>query len=147
MKKNTLFIINIFLIFSLFGFNSKGMHPEPSAKSESQVNTQNQEPESIVTANADPLISAKQKLLNYSLSYKEMNKIDNSNLHLQQQNQALENKRTQESYLPQNKNLTNKEKIKIEKENRRNTLFKTIPPAKRSLYTGNDFSTSFPQNY
>ena len=146
MKKNTLFIINIFLIFSLFGFNSKGMHPEPSAKSESQVNTQNQEPESIVTANADPLISAKQKLLNYSLSYKEMNKIDNSNLHLQQQNQALENKRTQESYLPQNKNLTNKEKIKIEKENRRNTLFKTIPPAKRSLYTGNDFSTSFPQN-
>ena len=67
MKKNTLFIINIFLIFSLLGCNSKGMHPKPSAKSESQVNTQNQEPESIVTANADPLISANQKLLNYKL--------------------------------------------------------------------------------
>ena len=91
--------------------------------------------------------SAKQKLLNYSLSYKEMSKIDNSNLHLQQQNQALANKRTQESYLPQNKNLTNKEKIKIEKENRRNTLLKTIPPAKRPLYTGRAFNTSFPQNY
>lgn len=147
MKKNTLFIINIFLIFSLSGCNSKGMHPKPSAKSESQVNTQNQEPESIVTANADPLISANQKLLNYSLSDQEMNKIDNSNLHLQQQNQALANKRTQESYLPQNKNLTNKEKIKIEKENRRNTLLKTIPPAKRAVYTGHDFSPSFPQNY
>lgn len=147
MKKNTLFIINIFLIFSLSGCNSKGMHPKPSAKSESQVNTQNQEPESIVTANADPLISANQKLLNYSLSHQEMNKIDNFNLHLQQQNQALANKRNQESYLPQNKNLTNKEKIKIEKENRRNTLLKTIPPAKRAVYTGHDFSPSFPQNY
>ena len=147
MKKNTLFIINIFLIFSLVGCNSKGVHNEPSAKPELRANTQNQEPESIVTANADPLISANQKLLNYSLSYQEMSKIDNSNLHLQQQNQALANKRTQESYLPQNKNLTNKEKIKIEKENRRNTLFKTIPPAKRAVYKGNDFSTSFPQNY
>lgn len=147
MKKNTLFIINIFLIFSLSGCNSKGMHPKPSAKSESQVNTQNQEPESIVTANADPLISANQKLLNYSLSHQEMNKIDNFNLNLQQQNQALANKRNQESYLPQNKNLTNKEKIKIEKENRRNTLLKTIPPAKRAVYTGHDFSPSFPQNY
>lgn len=109
MKKNTLFIINIFLIFSLFDCHSKEAHSTPSAKSESQVNTQNQEPESIVTANADPLISENQKLFDYSLSYQEMSK--------------------------------------IEKENRRNTLFKTIPPAKRSLYTGNDFSTSFSQNY
>ena len=38
-------------------------------------------------------------------------------------------------------------RCKIEKENRRNTLFKTIPPAKRAVYKGNDFSTSFPQNY
>ena len=147
MKKNTLFIINIFLIFSLFGCHSKEAHSTPSAKSESQVNNQNQEPESIVTANADPLISENQKLFDYSLSYQEMSKIEKSNLHLQQQNQALANKRTQGSDFPQNKKLTNKEKIKIEKENRRNTLFKTIPPAKRSLYTGNDFSTSFPQNY
>jgi len=147
MKKNTLFIINIFLIFSLFGCHSKEAHSAPSAKSELRVNTQNQEPESIVTANADPLISENQQLFDYSLSYQEMSKIEKSNLHLQQQNQTLANKRTQGSDLPQNKKLTNKEKIKIEKENRRNTLFKTIPPAKRSLYTGNDFSTSFPQNY
>jgi hypothetical protein len=123
------------------------MHKETSPKSESPVNTQNQEPESIVTANADPLISANQKLLNYSLSYKEMSEIEKSNLHLQQQNQALAIKRTQESDLVQNKNLTNKEKIKIEKENRRNTLLKTIPPTKRAVYTGHDFSPSFPQNY
>ncbi len=76
-----------------------------------------------------------------------MSKIEKSNLHLQQQSQALANKRTQGSDLPQNKKLTNKEKIKIEKENRRNTLLKTIPPTKRAVYTGNDFSTSFPQNY
>lgn len=147
MKKNTLFIINIFLIFSLVGCNSKGVHNEPSAKPELRANTQNQEPESIVTANADPLISENQQLFDYSLSYQEMSKIEKSNLHLQQQNQALANKRTQGSDLPQNKKLTNKEKIKIEKENRRNTLFKTIPPAKRAVYKGNDFSTSFPQNY
>jgi len=147
MKKNTLFIINIFLIFSLVGCNSKGVHNEPSAKPELRANTQNQEPESIVTANADPLISENQKLFDYSLSYQEMSKIEKSNLHLQQQNQALANKRTQGSDLPQNKKLTNKEKIKIEKLYRRNTLFKTIPPAKRGVYKGNDFSTSFPQNY
>ena len=39
------------------------------------------------------------------------------------------------------------EVIKIEKEDRRNTLLKTIPPAKRPLYTVRDFNTSFPQNY
>ena len=146
MKKNTLFIINIFLIFSLFGCHSKEAHSTPSAKSESQVNTQNQEPESIVTANADPLISENQKLFDYDLSCQEMNRIEKSNLHLQQQNYALANKRTQELDLAQNKNLTNKEKIKTEKENRRNTLLKTIPPTKRAVYKGNDFSTSFPQN-
>jgi hypothetical protein len=75
-----------------------------------------------------------------------MDRIEKSNLHLQQQNYALANKRTQELDLSQNKNLTNKEKIKIEKENRRNTLLKTIPPTKRAVYKGNDFSTSFPQN-
>ena len=76
-----------------------------------------------------------------------MSEIKKLKWRLQQQNQALASKRTQESYLPQNKNLTNKEKIKIEKENRRNTLLKTIPPTKRAVYKGNDFSTSFPQNY
>lgn len=147
MKKNTLFIINTFLIFSLVGCNSKGVHNEPSAKPELRANTQNQEPESIVTANADSLISKNQKLFDYVLSDQEMSEIEKSNLHLQQQNQALAVKRTQESDLVQNKNLTNKEKIKIEKEDRRNTFLKTIPPTKRAVYTGNDFSTSFPQNY
>ncbi|MCP5363272.1 MAG: hypothetical protein H6911_04905 [Rickettsiaceae bacterium] len=142
MKKNTLFIVNIFLIFSLFGCNSK-----PSAKSESQVNTPNQEQVSITVANTDSSIPENQKLFDYSLSYQEMSEIKKLKWRLQQQNQALASKRTQESYLPQNKNLTNKEKIKIEKEDRRNTLLKTIPPAKRPLYTGRDFNTTFPQNY
>ncbi|MBN8523033.1 MAG: hypothetical protein J0M23_04150 [Rickettsiales bacterium] len=142
MKKNTLFIVNIFLIFSLFGFNSK-----PSAKSELQVNSPNQEPLSITVANNNSSIPENQKLFDYSLSYQEMSEIKKLKWRLQQQNQALASKRTQESYLPQNKNLTNKEKIKIEKEDRRNTLLKTIPPAKRPLYTGRAFNTSFPQNY
>ena len=142
MKKNTLFIVNIFLIFSLFGCNSK-----PSAKSELQVNSPNQEPVSITVANTDSSIPENQKLFDYSLSYQEMSEIKKLKWRLQQQNQALASKRTQESYLPQNKNLTNKEKIKIEKEDRRNTLLKTIPPAKRPLYTGRAFNTSFPQNY
>ena len=142
MKKNTLFIVNIFLIFSLFGCNSK-----PSAKSESQVNTPNQEQVSITVANTDSSTPENQKLFDYSLSYQEMSKIEKSNLRLQQQNQAFANKRVQESDSLKNKNLTNKEKIKIEKEDRRNTLLKTIPPAKRGVYKGNDFSTSFPQNY
>lgn len=141
MKKNTLFIVNIFLIFSLFGCNSK-----PSAKSESQVNTPNQEQVSITVANTDSSTPENQKLFDYSLSYQEMSKIEKSNLRLQQQNQAFANKRVQESDSLKNKNLTNKEKIKIEKENRRNTLLKTIPPTKRAVYKGNDFSTSFPQN-
>jgi len=141
MKKNTLFIVNIFLIFSLFGCNSK-----PSAKSESQVNTPNQEQVSITVANTDSSTPENQKLFDYDLSCQEMYRIEKSNLHLQQQNYALANKRTQELDLSQNKNLTNKEKIKIEKENRRNTLLKTIPPTKRAVYKGNDFSTSFPQN-
>ena len=142
MKKNTLFIVNIFLIFSLFGCNSK-----PSAKSESQVNTPNQEQVSITVANTDSSTPENQKLFDYSLSYQEMSKIEKSNLRLQQQNQAFANKRVQESDSLKNKNLTNKEKIKIEKEDRRNTLLKTIPPAKRPLYTVRDFNTSFPQNY
>ena len=142
MKKNTLFIVNIFLTFSLFGCNSK-----PSAKSDSQVNTPNQEPVSITVANNNSSIPENQKLFDYSLSYQEMSEIKKLKWRLQQQNQALASKRTQESYLPQNKNLTNKEKIKIEKEDRRNTLLKTIPPAKRPLYTVRDFNTSFPQNY
>ena len=142
MKKNTLFIVNIFLIFSLFGCNSKA-----SAKSELQVNSPNQEPVSITVANTDSSIPENQKLFDYSLSYQEMSKIEKSNLRLQQQNQAFANKRVQESDSLKNKNLTNKEKIKIEKEDRRNTLLKTIPPAKRPLYTGRDFNTSFPQNY
>ena len=142
MKKNTLFIVNIFLIFSLFGCNSKA-----SVKSELQVNTPNQEPVSITVANNDSSTPENQKLFNYSLSYQEMSEIKKLKWRLQQQNQALASKRTQESYLPQNKNLTNKEKIKIEKEDRRNTLLKTIPPAKRPLYTGRAFNTSFPQNY
>ena len=142
MKKNTLFIVNIFLIFSLFGCNSK-----PSAKSVSQVNTPNQEQVSITVANTDSSTPENQKLFDYSLSYQEMSKIEKSNLRLQQQNQAFANKRVQESDSLKNKNLTNKEKIKIEKEDRRNTLLKTIPPAKRPLYTGRDFNTSFPQNY
>ena len=138
MKKNTLFIVNIFLIFSLFGCNSK-----PSAKSDSQVNTPNQEQVSITVANTDSSTPENQKLFDYSLSYQEMSKIEKSNLRLQQQNQAFANKRVQESDSLKNKNLTNKEKIKIEKEDSRNTLLKTIPPAKRPLY----FNTSFPQNY
>jgi hypothetical protein len=142
MKKNTLFIVNIFLIFSLFGCNSK-----PSAKSELQVNSPNQEPVSITVANTDSSIPENQKLFDYSLSYQEMSKIEKSNLRLQQQNQAFANIRAQESDSLKNKNLTNKEKIKIEKEDRRNTLLKTIPPAKRPLYTGRDFNTTFPQNY
>ena len=142
MKKNTLFIVNIFLIFSLVGCNSKA-----SAKSELQVNTPNQEPVSITVANNNSSIPENQKLFDYSLSYQEMSEIKKLKWRLQQQNQALASKRTQESYLPQNKNLTNKEKIKIEKEDRRNTLLKTIPPAKRPLYTGRDFNTTFPQNY
>lgn len=142
MKKNTLFIVNIFLIFSLFGCNIKA-----SAKSELQVNTPNQEPVSITVANNNSSIPENQKLFDYSLSYQEMSEIKKLKWRLQQQNQALASKRTQESYLPQNKNLTNKEKIKIEKEDRRNTLLKTIPPAKRPLYTGRAFNTSFPQNY
>ena len=146
MRKSTLFIINIFLISGLFGCSSKEAHSTPSAKSESQINTQNQEPDSIVITKTDPLISKNQKLFDYDLSYQEMDKIEKSTLHLQQQNHALANKRTQESDLAQNKSLTNKEKIKVEKENRRNTLLKTIPPAKRAVYKGNDFSTSFPQN-
>lgn len=146
MRKSTLFIINIFLISGLFGCSSKEAHSTPSAKSEAQVNTQKREPVSIVITKTDPLISKNPKLFDYDLSYQEMDKIEKSNLHLQQQNHALANKRTQESDLSQNKNLTNKEKIKIEKENRRNTLLKTIPPAKRAVYKGNDFSASFPQN-
>ncbi len=131
MKKNTLFIVNIFLIFSLFGCNSK-----PSAKSESQVNTPNQEQVSITVANTDSSTPENQKLFDYSLSYQEMSKIEKSNLRLQQQNQAFANKRVQESDSLKNKNLTNKEKIKIEKEDRRNTLLKTIPPAKRPYIQG-----------
>lgn len=146
MRKSTLFIINIFLISGLFGCSSKEAHSTPSAKSEAQVNTQKREPGSIVITKTDPLISKNPKLFDYDLSYQEMDKIEKSNLHLQQQNYALANKRTQESDLSQNKNLTNKEKIKIEKENRRNTLLKTIPPAKRAVYKGNDFSASFSQN-
>ncbi len=69
MKKNTLFIINIFLIFSLVGCNSKDVHSRPSAKPELRANTQNQEPESIVITTTDPLISENQKLFDYSLSY------------------------------------------------------------------------------
>ncbi len=146
MRKSTLFIINIFLISGLFGCSSKEAHSTPSAKSEAQVNTQKREPESVVITKTDPLISKNPKLFDYDLSYQEMDKIEKSNLHLQQQNYALANKRTQEPDLSQNKNLTNKEKIKIEKENRRNTLLRTIPPAKRAVYKGNDFSASFPQN-
>ena len=65
MRKSTLFIINIFLISGLFGCSSKEAHSTPSAKSESQINTQNQEPESIAITKTDPLISKNQKFKRY----------------------------------------------------------------------------------
>ena len=46
-------------------------------------------------------------LITNGISCQEMNRIEKSNLHLQQQNYALANKRTQELDLSQNKNLTN----------------------------------------
>ena len=45
-----------------------------------------------------------------------MSKIDNSKVHLQQQNQALANKRTQRVIFTTKQNLTNKEKLKLKKK-------------------------------